>query len=283
MLRPSDRLSEPTRHGLDAAVRGGAQETWVDRSELGLSEPSAVWRWLCVLELTAPGASAVGCSDDDSEHGVELAAREALARFDQIVRGHRADGRGPAAHNRPAFESAFASLEPPTDPDLMSDLFVGATRGSETVASSHARQRPCEDHLGHLRAVGAASTAPSLEMMRRHVTDLCIWNEIVPVVGAPCEPRARPGTPEVALQYVGGLDGYWGCLHDIGLAIADAAWGAVECELRAWSWAYQVALIGPGADVLDLAVAAVFAELAMDVSAVAPEPMASSATHLAAF
>jgi len=89
MLRPSSRLSEPTRQGLDAAVRDGAHETWVDRSELGLGEPSALWRWLCVLELTAPHASAVGCSADASEDGPELAALEALARFDEMARAHR--------------------------------------------------------------------------------------------------------------------------------------------------------------------------------------------------
>jgi hypothetical protein len=89
MLRPSSRLSEPTRQGLDAAVRDGAHETWVDRSELGLGEPSALWRWICVLEFTAPRASAVGCSADVSEDGPEFAALEALARFDEIARAHR--------------------------------------------------------------------------------------------------------------------------------------------------------------------------------------------------
>jgi hypothetical protein len=89
MLRPVNRLTEPTREGLDAAVRGGAQETWVDRSELGLSEPSALWRWLCVLELTALRASAIGCSQDDSENGPERAAREALACLDEMARAPR--------------------------------------------------------------------------------------------------------------------------------------------------------------------------------------------------
>jgi hypothetical protein len=89
MLRPSNRLTPVTRQGLDAAVRGGAQEAWVDRSELRPPEPSALWRWLCVLELTAPRASAVGCSQDDSENGPELAAREALARLDEMARAQR--------------------------------------------------------------------------------------------------------------------------------------------------------------------------------------------------
>jgi hypothetical protein len=91
MLRPRDRLTRPTRQRLDAAVRDGAQETWVDRSELGLSEPSARWRWLCVLELLGTRRSAVGCSPDDSEDGVELAAREALARLDETGWPHRRD------------------------------------------------------------------------------------------------------------------------------------------------------------------------------------------------
>jgi hypothetical protein len=89
MLRPRDRLTQPTRQRLDAAVRDGAQETWVDRSELGLSEPSARWRWLCVLELLGKRRSAVGCSPDDSDYGVELAAREALARLDEMGWTHR--------------------------------------------------------------------------------------------------------------------------------------------------------------------------------------------------
>jgi hypothetical protein len=115
--------------------------------------------------------------------------------------------------------------------------------------------------------------------MGRHVADLCIVYERVPVLGAPCQPRARPRMPEVAPQYIGGLSGDGGCLHDIKVAIADRACGAFACELRAWSWACEVALIGPGADVRDLAAAALFAELAMGASAVAPEPMASSATR----
>jgi len=89
MLRPRDRLTQPTRQRLDAAVRDGAQETWVDRSELGLSEPSARWLWLFVLELLGTRRSAVGCSPDDSEDGVELAAREALARLDEMGWTHR--------------------------------------------------------------------------------------------------------------------------------------------------------------------------------------------------
>jgi hypothetical protein len=89
MLRPRDRLTRPTRQRLDAAVRDGAQEPWVDRSELGLSELSARWRWLWVLELLGTRRSAVGCSPDDSEDGVELAAREALACLDEMGWTHR--------------------------------------------------------------------------------------------------------------------------------------------------------------------------------------------------
>jgi hypothetical protein len=89
MLRPRDRLNRPTRQRLDAGVRDGAQETWVDRSELGLSEPSARWRWLCVLELLGTRRSAVGCSPDDSGDGVELAAREVSARLDEMGWTHR--------------------------------------------------------------------------------------------------------------------------------------------------------------------------------------------------
>jgi hypothetical protein len=89
MLRPRDRLTRPTRQRLDAAVRDGAQETRVDRSELGLSEPSAHWRWLCVLELLGTRRSAVGCSPDDSNDGVNLAARETLARVDEMGWTHR--------------------------------------------------------------------------------------------------------------------------------------------------------------------------------------------------
>jgi hypothetical protein len=113
MLRPISRLTESTREGLDAAVRRGAHETWVDRSELGLAEPSALWRWLCVLELTAPRASAVGCSADDSENGPELAAREALARLDEFARAHR-NANSPA---QPIPQVPTASREASIDPD----------------------------------------------------------------------------------------------------------------------------------------------------------------------
>ena len=99
MLRPNHRLSEPTRQRLDAAVAAGARETWVERSDLGLVDPSAIWRWLCVLEFLGPRRSAVGCSGDDSENGPELAAREALAHFDEIVRAHRRTDRG--GHSSP--------------------------------------------------------------------------------------------------------------------------------------------------------------------------------------
>jgi hypothetical protein len=110
MLRPHHRLSEPTRQRLDAAVRAGARETWVDRSDLGLVEPSAMWRWLCVLEFLGPRGSAVGCSGDDSESGPELAAREALARFDEIVRAHpRADRGGHSSP--PSFVRAPGNVE----------------------------------------------------------------------------------------------------------------------------------------------------------------------------
>jgi len=127
----------------------------------------------------------------------------------------------------------------------------------------------------------AASRPASLDQMRRHVADLCVWYGIAPVVGSPCRPRARPGTREVALQYIGGVAGYWASLHDVGLAIADAAGGAVECELRAWSWACEVALIGPSADILDLAVAALCAAQALGVAAVSPAPVQPPATRLA--
>jgi hypothetical protein len=176
----------------------------------------------------------------------------------------------------------------------MSDLSVRAETGSAR-ASSRARQTPFEDDLGHLRAVGAASRSASLDQMRRHVADLCVGNGIAPVAFSPCQPRARPGTREVAdgqfpdyrqlipepLQYIGGISGHWACLHDVGLSIADAAWGAVECEPRAWSWACEVALIGPSADVLDLAVAALCAAQALDVPAGSPAPGQPPATRLA--
>jgi hypothetical protein len=116
MLRPSDRLTEPTRQGLDAAVRAGARETWVDRSELGLSEPSALWRWLCVLELLGTRRSALGWSGVDSEDGAELAAREALARLDEMDRAHRSAGG--AGHSTSHVPIAPLEASPDSDPDV---------------------------------------------------------------------------------------------------------------------------------------------------------------------
>jgi hypothetical protein len=155
---------------------------------------------------------------------------------------------------------------------------TGAASAAMPFRAEHV---PADDRSGHPKASGAASTSASVDAMRRHVTDLCIWYRIVPVVGSPREPRVRAGMPEVALQYIGDLSGYWGCLHDIGLALADVAWDAFECELRAWSWACEVALIAPGADVFDLALAALCAEQALGVSGGAPAPLPFTANHLA--
>jgi len=110
MVRPNHRLSEPTQRRLDAAVRAGARETWVDRSDLGLVEPSAIWRSLCVLEFLGSRRSAIGCSGDDSENGPELAAREALAHFDEIVRAHPRTDRG-GHSSPPSFVRAPGNAE----------------------------------------------------------------------------------------------------------------------------------------------------------------------------
>jgi hypothetical protein len=163
---------------------------------------------------------------------------------------------------------------------LTSDLSVRAETGSARV-SFRPGQTPFEDDLGHPRAVGAVSRSAALDQMRRHAADLCVGNGIAPVVVSPCQPRARPGTHEVALQTIGGVSGYWACLHDVGSAIADAASGAVECEPRAWSWACEVALIGPSPDVLGLAVAGLSAAQALGLAAVSPAPGQPPATRLA--
>jgi hypothetical protein len=153
------------------------------------------------------------------------------------------------------------------------------TRSAPVPANN--KWSPVEDKPSRRNAAGTASTLATLAALRRHVAELCAVHTIVPIVGAPCQPRVRAGTREVALQYIGNAGGYWACLHDIGLAIADPAWGAFECELRAWSWACGVAVVSPGADVLDLAVAALLAELALGGTAVAPEEINPPATHLA--
>jgi hypothetical protein len=115
--------------------------------------------------------------------------------------------------------------------------------------------------------------------MRRHVAELCVQYAIIPMLGEPCRPRARPGSRAVALQYIGGPSGYWACLHDIGLAIADAAWGAFECELAAWAWAGEMALTIPTFEVLDLAATTLLLELALDVDVVAREQRLSQPTQ----
>ena len=163
---------------------------------------------------------------------------------------------------------------------MMPDPPARTGAGSATIPV-RAEHVPADDRSGHPKASGAVSTSPSVDAMRRHVGDLCLWYRIVPVVGSPREPRVRAGMPEVALQYIGDLSGYWGCLHDIGLAIADAAWDAFECELRAWSWACEVALVAPCADVFDLALAALCAEHALGLSAGAPAPLPFTASNLA--
>ena len=67
MLRPTDQLSEQTCERLDAALALGARETWVDRNELGLPEPSPLGRWLCVLELPGSADSTYPGSADTSD------------------------------------------------------------------------------------------------------------------------------------------------------------------------------------------------------------------------
>ncbi len=84
MLRPTDQLSEQTCERLDAALALGARETWVDRDELGLPEPSPLGRWLCVLELPAARMTATGSSGRDPEQDAQRAALEALAGWEAL-------------------------------------------------------------------------------------------------------------------------------------------------------------------------------------------------------
>ena len=83
MLRPAERLSATTCQRLDAAAALGARETWIDREELGLAEPSPLGRWVCVLEFPGFPLQAVGSSGDGP--GVERAALEALERLDLLM------------------------------------------------------------------------------------------------------------------------------------------------------------------------------------------------------
>jgi hypothetical protein len=83
MHRPADGLSVTTCERLDVAAALGARETWIDREELGLAEPSPLGRWVCVLEFPGFPLQAVGSSGDGP--GVEQAALEALERLDLLM------------------------------------------------------------------------------------------------------------------------------------------------------------------------------------------------------
>lgn len=84
--RPADRLSARTVERLDAACALGARETWIDRTELRLPEPSGLGRWLCVLEWPGFPLQASGSSAPvDRTDAPEYAARAALARFADVL------------------------------------------------------------------------------------------------------------------------------------------------------------------------------------------------------
>ena len=70
MRRPVDELSPTTLERLDLAAALGARETWIDRDELGLPEPSPLGRWTCVLEFPGFPLQATGSCGA----GVEQAA-----------------------------------------------------------------------------------------------------------------------------------------------------------------------------------------------------------------
>ncbi len=83
MLRPVDGLSAATLERLNLAAALGARETWIDRDELGLPEPSPLGRWVCVLEFPGFPLQAAGSSGTGT--GVDQAAREALDRLDRLM------------------------------------------------------------------------------------------------------------------------------------------------------------------------------------------------------
>ncbi len=96
---------------------------------------------------------------------------------------------------------------------------------------------------------GEEMATPTLEDLRRHIGELCVRYEITPLLREPDRLRLGPGSRAVALRYIGDVRGYWACLYDIGLAIADSDSGASRCELAAWAWASQVALAIPTVEV----------------------------------
>jgi hypothetical protein len=113
MLRPTSELSRGTAERLDAAVALGADETWIDRAELGLPEPSPHGRWMCVLEAPGTRLPAIGCSGPDPEHGVESAAVQALGRFAGFGGPHRESDRPPSPpHTLFATRIPVARLDP---------------------------------------------------------------------------------------------------------------------------------------------------------------------------
>ncbi len=115
-----------------------------------------------------------------------------------------------------------------------------ATRPVIAIAETEpARPAPCREEM----------TTALLEDLRRHIGELCVRYELTLVQREPDRPRLGPGSRAVALRYVGDVRGYWACLYDIGLAIADSDSGASRCELAAWAWASRVALVVPTVEV----------------------------------
>jgi len=102
-----------------------------------------------------------------------------------------------------------------------------------------------ETEPAHLAPRSGDPPPPTLGDMRRHIAELCVKHEITPLLREPDPLDTRPGSCAVVLRYIGDPSGYWACLYDIGLAIADPASDASRCELAAWAWARKVALVIP--------------------------------------
>jgi hypothetical protein len=120
--------------------------------------------------------------------GVELAARRAWARFDEMDREHRSTrvvGTRDPDFRLPRWKRRRIRTEMPVPPTR--------TDARSSTMSFRADHAPVEDQPEYPRAAGAAPTSCTVAILRRHVTDLCVRHGIVPIVGMPCNPRALPG------------------------------------------------------------------------------------------
>lgn len=176
MLRPSGELSQRTCERLDRAVAMGACETWIDRAELGLSEPSLLGRWLCALEVPGAWIAATGSSGPDPDQSVESAALRALERFGELADGPRRMSDRPRTppHNVSATRIPVAQLDPALDlgGDARAERAGDNGNGAFGPMRAHPHKSRVEAESAHITARGVESPSAPIEGMRRHVRRL---------------------------------------------------------------------------------------------------------------